>query len=82
MLVRLTTAEGKDLWINPIHVKAIEPVRNGAKVYFVFTGSWAGNQGIKVQHDAATVADMLNAAMPDLPYLPPEDPPAPAPHAH
>lgn len=82
MLVKLTTEDGKDVWINPIHVKAIEPTRKGAKVFFLYTGAWGANHAVKVQQDAATAAELLNAGMPDLPYLPADDQPTAQPMSH
>ena len=82
MLVKLTGEDGKDLWINPIHVKVIEATRRGARVYFLYSGAWGANHAVKVQQDAATAADLLNAGMPDLLYPPPDDPLPAAPKPH
>lgn len=72
MLVPFTDSEGREVWINPIHVKAVRVKKGllggkkGSEIWF----SWAtGASAINVNLEPAAVAAHLNAGMPDL--LPP-----------
>lgn len=68
MLVQFTTTDGREIWINPIHVKAIRAktgLLGGKKQATEIWLSWlSGSTSIDVPLDPAEVAGLLDAATP------------------
>lgn len=78
MLVPFTDAEGRETWINALHVKVVRTRKGmlggkkGAEVWF----SWASSaSAVNIPEDPATVSLKLNAALAQLPapLFPPSD---------
>lgn len=66
MLVKLTDIKGKEVWINPLYVKAVASKGNdGAEVFVTYGSAWSQVTSIKVKAPAADVAAAISAAMPD-----------------
>ena len=66
MLVKLTDTKGKEVWINPLYVKAVQSRGDdGAEVFITFGTTWSQVSSIKVKASAADVATSISAAMPD-----------------
>ncbi len=65
MLVKLTDIKKRDIWINPLYVRAIIATKGGvAEVHGTFGGTWTGRV-IKVRDDARALADRISVAMPE-----------------
>lgn len=69
MLVPFTDSEGREAWINPIHVKVVRTKKGllggkkGTEVWFSWT---TGSESIKIPEEPSAVAMKLNAAMPEM----------------
>jgi hypothetical protein len=69
MLIQLTDAEGRETWINPIHVKIVRTRKGmlgggkGSEVWFSFH---ATSEAVYFSESPADIAAMLNAAMPPV----------------
>lgn len=67
MLIPLTDEQGRETWINPIHVKVVRARKGilgggkGTEVWFSFTGS---SEAIYFTDSPAAIAAALNAGMP------------------
>ncbi len=72
MLVRFEDTKGKPAWINPIHVKMLRQKKEITEVYVSGTPGW-NSPYLKVRMAMDEVADMLNAAMPDMAFVPDDD---------
>ena len=73
MLMRLTNIKGQDIWINPIHVKAVYAKRKHTEVVVPLNPT-VGHSVVKVTGTVQEVVQALNLGMPEiLPPLPPED---------
>ena len=69
MLVQFTDSEGREVWLNPIHVKAVRVRKGllggkkGADVWF----SWqTASESIAIPMEPTEVATLLNAGMPEV----------------
>lgn len=67
MLVPFTDSEGREVWVNPIHVKAVRVRKGllggkkGSDIWF----SWqTSSESIAIPLEPSEVAAALNAAMP------------------
>jgi hypothetical protein len=76
MLVQFTDSEGRETWINPIHVKTVRTSKGmlggvkGTEIWF----DWRYDSvPITVKDSPEAVATMLNAAMPAVVAYVPED---------
>lgn len=66
MLVKLTDTKNREVWINPLYVKAVQSKGNeGAEVFITYGSAWSQVTSIKVKAPAADVAMSISAAMPD-----------------
>lgn len=69
MLVQLTDAEGRETWVNPIHVKVVRTRKGmlggqkGTEVWFSFH---ATSEAVYFSEPPDQVATLLNAAMPPV----------------
>lgn len=76
MLIQLTDADGRETWINPIHVKIIRTRKGmlgggkGTEVWFSFI---ATSEAVYFSEPPAVIAQALNAAMPTVVALTPDD---------
>lgn len=70
MLVKFTDSKGKEVWVNPIHVKLIEQRRQTTIIVLGPGATASGGSSIKVREPIDLVAEILNAAMPDMAYVP------------
>jgi hypothetical protein len=68
MLVQFTTTDGREIWINPIHVKAVRAKtgllggkKNATEIWLGWTST---SESIDVPMSPAEVATLLNAATP------------------
>jgi hypothetical protein len=67
MLIPFTDEQGRETWINPIHVKVVRSRKGilggdkGTEVWFSFNG---GSEAIYFTESVATIAAALNAGMP------------------
>lgn len=73
MLVRFTDSEGREVWVNPVHVKAVRAKKGllggkkGTEIWF----DWeTGSESVDVPLEPEQVAGALNAAMPEVMGLP------------
>ncbi|MEO1129407.1 MAG: hypothetical protein AAFX05_06825 [Planctomycetota bacterium] len=65
MLVKFTDVKGKDLWINPLYVKAIAEGKHGVTdIYITYGSVWGQQSVLKVKLPADEVAFQISAAMP------------------
>jgi hypothetical protein len=68
MLVQFTTTDGKEIWINPIHVRAVSAktgILGGKKNATQIWLSWVSTStAIDVTMQPADVANLLNASTP------------------
>ncbi len=76
MLVQFTDSEGRETWINPIHVKAVRTSKGvfggvkGTEIWF----DWRSDSvSITVKESPEQVATILNAAMPAVVAYTPDD---------
>jgi len=75
MLVRLTNIKGQDIWINPIHVKAVYAKSKHTEVVIPLNPTM-GHSIVKVTGSVQEVVTAINLGMPEiLSSLPPEDEP-------
>jgi len=66
MLIKLTDIKGRDVWINPLYVKAVTSRgKEGAEVFVTYGSVWSQVTSIKVKAPAEDVAAAISAAMPD-----------------
>jgi len=74
MLTKLTDVKGVEWWINPIHVKLIREKRGKSEVHMASPSVW-GNQSpsLRVPIPADELAAVLNAAMPDMAFVPEDE---------
>jgi uncharacterized protein YlzI (FlbEa/FlbD family) len=73
MLVRLTNIKGQDIWINPIHIKAVYAKPKHTEVVITLNPT-LGQASLKVTGSVDEVVEAINLGMPDfLPPMPPED---------
>lgn len=69
MLIRLADAEGRETWINPIHVKVVRTRKGmlggekGTEVWFSFN---ATSEAIYFSEPPEHIAAMIDAAMPPV----------------
>ncbi|MDX2114502.1 MAG: hypothetical protein SFZ24_02620 [Planctomycetota bacterium] len=73
MLVQFTDNEGRETWINPIHVKVVRTARKlfgGAKGSEIWFGWAATSESINVPEAPADVAQRLSASMPLIQFPP------------
>lgn len=69
MLVQFTDADGRETWINPIHVKVVRTRKGmlggqkGTEVWFSFN---ATSEAIYFNELPAVIAEALNAGMPPV----------------
>ncbi len=69
MLIPLTDAEGRETWINPLHVKVVRTRKGmlgggkGCEVWFSFNSN---SEAIYFSESPAEIAAALNAAMPPV----------------
>jgi hypothetical protein len=69
MLIQLTDAEGRETWINPIHVKIVRTRKGmlggekGTEVWFSFH---ATSQALYFKESAEQLAGLIEAAMPPV----------------
>lgn len=69
MFIRFTDAEGREAWINPIHVKLVRTRKGmlgGVKGTEIWFSRAAGAEAVNVPLAPAEVAMALNAAMPPV----------------
>lgn len=72
MLIQLTDAEGRETWINPMHVKVVRTRKGmlggqkGSEVWFSFAN---GSEAVYFSEPPSEIAQALNAGMPSLMYL-------------
>lgn len=86
MLIPLTDAEGRETWINPIHVKVVRTRKGvlgrekGSEVWFSFHHS---SEAIYFTESPSEISAALNAAMPPVIALDTsgDEPPPASPHA-
>lgn len=71
MLVRLTDTKGRDLWINPVHVKFMRQKRSTTEI--IMAATWGSAPIAKISMPMDEVAALFNAAMPDLGLFVPDD---------
>lgn len=71
MLVRLIDTKGRTLWINPVHVKFMREKRTTTEIMMAAT--WASAPIAKIAMPMDEVAELFNAAMPDLSMFVPMD---------
>jgi hypothetical protein len=65
MLVKLTDIKGKDIWVNPIYVKAVtQSKRDVTEVYIAYGSPWGAVHSVKVRGAPEEVAEAISAAMP------------------
>jgi hypothetical protein len=73
MLVPFTDTEGREVWINPIHVKVVRVSKGllggvkGTEIWFGWTST---SQSVNVRSSPDEVAAALSAAMPPTVPLP------------
>lgn len=85
MLLHLTDAEGRETWINPIHVKVIRTRsgllggKKGCEVWFSFNSA---SEAIYFSEDPSDIAALVNAAMPPILLVDSSDEEQPPPHIH
>ncbi len=72
MLVRFEDIKGGEVWINPVHVKLVKQARRSTEIVMALSSSF-GNSVIKVRLTPEEVSLMLNAGMPEILPLAPED---------
>jgi len=66
MLVKFTDVKGKDVWINPLYVKAIAEGKRGVtEIYITYGSVWSPQSVLKVDMPAEEAAMHISAAMPD-----------------
>jgi hypothetical protein len=69
VLIPLTDAEGRETWINPIHVKVVRTRKGmlgggkGTEVWFSFTSN---SEAIYFSESPAEIAAALNGGMPPV----------------
>lgn len=69
MLIQLTDAEGRETWINPIHVKVVRTRKGllggqkGSEVWFSFHGT---SEAVYFHEPPDQLATLLNGAMPPV----------------
>lgn len=73
MLVRFEDIKKNQIWINPIHVKMLRQKKDITEIFITFQRA-LGSPALKVRMPLEEVAATLNAAMPDLPFVPDDDP--------
>ncbi|HBS28881.1 MAG TPA: hypothetical protein DEB06_05405 [Phycisphaerales bacterium] len=61
MLVRLTDTKGRDHWINPIYIRAVDPRGLQAEVRLGFTIGMSST--LKIDQPAEQVAEAVSAAL-------------------
>lgn len=70
MLTPFTTTDGREIWINPVHVKAVRGktgLMGGKKPGTEIWLSWEStSEAVTVPDDVAEVAEKLNANMPEV----------------
>ncbi len=76
MLVQFIDSEGRETWINPIHVKAVRTSKGllggvkGTEIWF----DWRSDSvAVTVKESPEAVATILNAAMPAVVAYSPDD---------
>jgi hypothetical protein len=82
-LVRLTDKDGKDVWVNSLHVRTIAVKsgvfggKKGTEIALSGLGGMHGGVSLIVAEDPETVASLISEALlhlaPLVPLLPPED---------
>lgn len=73
MLVRFEDTKKNQIWINPIHVKMLRDKKSVTEIYISYQSAF-GSGVLKVRMPIDEVAATLNAAMPDLSFVPDDDP--------
>ena len=72
MLVRFEDIKGKVWWVNPTHVKAVQVDKKGkTEIILAHAPTWSSSFGLKVDRPIDEVAEVINAAMPELELAPP-----------
>lgn len=69
MFIRFIDAEGRDAWINPIHVKLVRTRKGmlgGVKGTEIWFSRSTGSEAVNVPLAPEEVATALNAAMPPV----------------
>lgn len=69
MLIKLTDINKKDVWVNPLYVKAVRAEKGIVKVFITFGTAWSREEVVKVLGDPQAVADLINAGMPETPAI-------------
>ena len=72
MLVKFTDSKGKVLWLNPIHVKVLQEKKDLTEIVVAYSPGM-GSTTVKVAMAMDDVAALLNAAMPGLLAMAPDD---------
>ncbi len=70
MFVRFADKKGRDIWVNPLHVKAVAPAgERMADLYFTY-GAWGSGATLRVQSTGEEASLALSAAMPPIAFVP------------
>lgn len=73
MLVRLTDTRGRDVWINPIYVRAVRSKSKHIEIIIRYSSAM-GSSLLKVNGSVEEVVEAINVGMPEiLSPMPPED---------
>ncbi|TVQ30851.1 MAG: hypothetical protein EA376_11345 [Phycisphaeraceae bacterium] len=76
MLVKFIDTKGQTIWINPVHVRAVQQRKKVTEILLPFGGSTFNNMSgvIKVEEQADEVAGRISEAMPAvMAYIPDDD---------
>lgn len=70
MFVRFADKKGRDVWVNPLHVKVVAPAGNDmSDLYFTY-GPWGTGNYIRVRQSPTESTLALDAAMPPISFIP------------
>lgn len=70
MFVKFTDKKGRDVWVNPLHVKIVAPAGPSAADLYFTHGSWGTGSYIRVRTAPDEAALALSAAMPPIAFVP------------
>ncbi len=70
MFVKFADKKGRDVWVNPIHVKALTPHgKQHTDMHFTYS-SWGAGSYVRVHQTPDLIALALDAAMPPISFYP------------
>ncbi|MGD9693292.1 MAG: hypothetical protein AB7G17_08835 [Phycisphaerales bacterium] len=70
MFVKFVDKKGRDVWVNPIHVKALTPAGSQHTDLHFSYSAWGTGSYLRVQNTPDQIALTLDAAMPPISFYP------------